>query len=175
MPKFIKNCQLVGWTVLGAAAVPAEQEHVLGQKYENESREGLLHAEEIAEKVTETVIPLTELAEFGYAIETGSGNLSTESGNFSDNLLDNLALQPIVLVLGSEGKGLRPVVAEACDALITIESEYSNYSNYSNNYSGNVDSMNVSAAGAVLLHSIGTAQRLATAGAGAANGTVLET
>jgi 23S rRNA (guanosine2251-2'-O)-methyltransferase len=46
---------------------------------------------------------------------------------------------PVVLVMGSEGKGLRPRVAAACDALVAIPSR------------GRTASLNVSAAAAVLL------------------------
>jgi len=45
----------------------------------------------------------------------------------------------IVLVLGGEGKGLRPRVADACDGLVSIPQR------------GRIDSLNVSAAAAVLL------------------------
>jgi 23S rRNA (guanosine2251-2'-O)-methyltransferase len=46
---------------------------------------------------------------------------------------------PTVLVLGGEGKGIRPRVAAACDGLISLPQ------------SGRVDSLNVSAAAAALL------------------------
>jgi 23S rRNA (guanosine2251-2'-O)-methyltransferase len=46
---------------------------------------------------------------------------------------------PTVLVLGGEGKGIRPRVASACDGLIALPQ------------SGKVDSLNVSAAAAALL------------------------
>jgi 23S rRNA (guanosine2251-2'-O)-methyltransferase len=45
----------------------------------------------------------------------------------------------VVLVLGSEGKGLRPRVAETCDLLVSVPVR------------GRVASLNVSAAAAVLL------------------------
>lgn len=48
-----------------------------------------------------------------------------------------------VLVLGSEGKGLRPRVASACDALVAIPVR------------GRIESLNVSAAAAVLLYTAG--------------------
>jgi 23S rRNA (guanosine2251-2'-O)-methyltransferase len=48
----------------------------------------------------------------------------------------------VVLVLGSEGRGLRPRVAAACDQLIAIPQR------------GRVGSLNVSAAAAVLVYAI---------------------
>jgi 23S rRNA (guanosine2251-2'-O)-methyltransferase len=47
-----------------------------------------------------------------------------------------------VLVLGSEGRGLRPRVAASCDALIALPMR------------GRIDSLNVSAAAAALLYGI---------------------
>ncbi len=49
---------------------------------------------------------------------------------------------PIALVLGAEGHGLRPRVAAACDELIALPLR------------GRIDSLNVSAAGAVLMYEI---------------------
>ncbi len=49
---------------------------------------------------------------------------------------------PICLVLGSEGEGLRPLVARTCDALLTIP------------MTGQVGSLNVGAAGAVLCYEV---------------------
>jgi 23S rRNA (guanosine2251-2'-O)-methyltransferase len=48
----------------------------------------------------------------------------------------------VVLVLGAEGKGLRPRVAESCDELVSLPRR------------GQIDSLNVSAAAAVLLYEI---------------------
>ncbi len=48
---------------------------------------------------------------------------------------------PVVLVLGSEGRGLRPRVAASCDALVSIP------------LSGRVESLSVSAAAAILIYS----------------------
>jgi 23S rRNA (guanosine2251-2'-O)-methyltransferase len=49
---------------------------------------------------------------------------------------------PLVLVLGSEGRGLRPLVARICDVLVTIP------------LAGRVGSLNVAAAGAALLYEV---------------------
>jgi 23S rRNA (guanosine2251-2'-O)-methyltransferase len=56
---------------------------------------------------------------------------------------------PTVLVLGGEGKGIRPRVASACDGLVALPRH------------GRVDSLNVSAAAAVLLFEA-TRQRSST-------------
>ena len=48
----------------------------------------------------------------------------------------------VVLVLGAEGKGLRPRVASMCDELVVLPIR------------GRIDSLNVSAAGAVLMYEI---------------------
>ncbi len=50
--------------------------------------------------------------------------------------------RPLCLVLGSEGEGVRPLVARTCDALLTIPMV------------GRVGSLNVSAAGAVLCYEV---------------------
>jgi 23S rRNA (guanosine2251-2'-O)-methyltransferase len=49
---------------------------------------------------------------------------------------------PVCLVLGGEGEGLRPLVRDTCDALLTIPS------------AGKVGSLNVSAAGAILCYEV---------------------
>jgi 23S rRNA (guanosine2251-2'-O)-methyltransferase len=54
---------------------------------------------------------------------------------------------PVVLVLGSEGKGLRPRVAASCDAVLSIPVR------------GKVDSLSVSAAAAVLIYAASGGQR----------------
>jgi 23S rRNA (guanosine2251-2'-O)-methyltransferase len=53
----------------------------------------------------------------------------------------------VVLVLGSEGRGLRPRVAAACDALVAVPMH------------GRVESLNVSATAAILLYEILQARR----------------
>ena len=49
---------------------------------------------------------------------------------------------PVCLVVGSEGEGLRPLVARTCDGLLTIP------------MTGRRGSLNVSAAGAVLCYEV---------------------
>lgn len=53
---------------------------------------------------------------------------------------------PVVLVLGSEGRGLRPRVAAACDALISLPLR------------GRIESLSVGAAAAVLLYAAAAAR-----------------
>jgi 23S rRNA (guanosine2251-2'-O)-methyltransferase len=53
---------------------------------------------------------------------------------------------PLVLVLGSEGRGLRPRVASACDALISLPLR------------GQIESLSVGAAAAVLLYAAAAAR-----------------
>jgi 23S rRNA (guanosine2251-2'-O)-methyltransferase len=53
---------------------------------------------------------------------------------------------PVVLVLGSEGKGLRPRVAAACDALVSLPLR------------GQIESLSVGAAAAVLLYAAAAAR-----------------
>jgi 23S rRNA (guanosine2251-2'-O)-methyltransferase len=53
---------------------------------------------------------------------------------------------PVVLVMGSEGKGLRPRVASACDALISLPLR------------GKIESLSVGAAAAVLLYAAAAAR-----------------
>ena len=70
---------------------------------------------------------------------------------------------PLALVLGSEGRGLRPLVARRCDALTRIP------------LAGRIGSLNVAAAGAALLYEVvrqraGTAVRGAEAAARSAGG-----
>jgi 23S rRNA (guanosine2251-2'-O)-methyltransferase len=57
-----------------------------------------------------------------------------------------------VLVLGSEGRGLRPRVAGVCDQLVTIIQ------------AGTIDSLNVSAAAAILLDAAARSRRAGDAG-----------
>lgn len=58
-----------------------------------------------------------------------------------DRMVDELDLtQPTVLVIGSEGKGLRRMVAETCDLLVQIP------------MTGRLDSLNAGVAGGILLY-----------------------
>jgi 23S rRNA (guanosine2251-2'-O)-methyltransferase len=88
------------------------------------------------------VAQVRNLADFlGAAKRTGCWVYGAAAG------ADTPYMQPdyrggVVLVLGAEGKGLRPRVAGACDALVSIP------------LSGRIDSLNVSATAAVLLYGI---------------------
>jgi 23S rRNA (guanosine2251-2'-O)-methyltransferase len=56
---------------------------------------------------------------------------------------------PVCLVLGGEGEGLRPLVARACDVLVSIP------------MGGRIGSLNVSAAGAVLCYEVARQRAIA--------------
>ena len=60
---------------------------------------------------------------------------------------------PTILVLGSEGKGLRTTVKRACSSLVRIDSLAEEGS------SMGVDSLNVSVAAGILLHHLLLGQR----------------
>lgn len=74
----------------------------------------------------------------GVAKEAGAWVYGAESGASTPHTSADLTGK-VVLVLGSEGGGLRRRVAESCDLLLSIPTR------------GQVDSLNVSAAAAVLL------------------------
>jgi 23S rRNA (guanosine2251-2'-O)-methyltransferase len=59
---------------------------------------------------------------------------------------------PLVLVLGSEGRGVRPLVARTCDILLSIP------------LAGRVGSLNVAAAGAALLYEVRRQREVGAAG-----------
>ena len=86
-----------------------------------------------------SVARVTNLADWlARAKDEGAWIYGTEAG--AETLYSDTELSgKIVLVLGSEGKGLRPRVAEACDVLVSVPVR------------GRVASLNVSAAAAVLL------------------------
>lgn len=70
-------------------------------------------------------------------------------GAIADDALECRDLRldhPTMLVLGSEGTGLRPLVAQTCSSLVKIGSRADSL--------GTVDSLNVSVAGAILLHQL---------------------
>jgi 23S rRNA (guanosine2251-2'-O)-methyltransferase len=65
-----------------------------------------------------------------------------------DRLLQQVNLRtPLSLVLGSEGKGIRPLVRKHCDHLARIE------------MSGRLGSLNVGAAGAIALYEVARQRR----------------
>lgn len=84
-------------------------------------------------RVTNAADWLAEAKGRGYWIWGAEG--ATEQTCFETDLTG-----PTVLVMGGEAKGLRPRVAAACDGLISIPQR------------GRVDSLNVSAAAAVLVY-----------------------
>ena len=70
------------------------------------------------------------------------------TGTADEALADVLDSRPTVLVLGSEGEGIRRLVSEHCDALGRIPMP------------GGFESLNVSAAAAIALYEVSRAQKL---------------
>lgn len=83
-------------------------------------------------RVTNVARALEECAEAGFTIYGAQG----EAG---ENLFFLEPRMPAVLVLGGEGKGMRPGVAKRCDALVRIPLQHG------------FDSLNVAQAGAVII------------------------
>jgi 23S rRNA (guanosine2251-2'-O)-methyltransferase len=69
------------------------------------------------------------------------------SGEATQDLADVLDGSPTLLVMGAEGKGLRPLVAERCDVLARIPMD------------PKMESLNVSAASAIALYAAFMAQK----------------
>ena len=82
----------------------------------------------------------------GAASSAGKGRAAAVDGAASPAALPT---RPAILVLGSEGGGLRPAVAAACGRFICVERGGAGPGSAG---PGAVDSLNVSAAAAVLLH-----------------------
>jgi 23S rRNA (guanosine2251-2'-O)-methyltransferase len=79
------------------------------------------------------------LADFlAHAKRAGLWCYGADQGGQADYLSTDLS-GPVVLVLGSEGRGLRPRVSAACDAIVSIPLR------------GRIESLSVSAAAAVLI------------------------
>jgi 23S rRNA (guanosine2251-2'-O)-methyltransferase len=88
-------------------------------------------------------VPVARVVNLSRALETlseGGWRTLGLAGAATDTLEEALDGQPTVLVLGSEGEGLRRLVAEHCDALARIPMP------------GGFESLNVAAAGAVALY-----------------------
>jgi 23S rRNA (guanosine2251-2'-O)-methyltransferase len=96
-------------------------------------------------RVTNLRRALNDLKEAGLWIVGAASN--------GDRVVDELDLaQPTALVIGSEGKGLRRMVAETCDLLVQIP------------MTGRLDSLNAGVAGGILLYEVARQRRVAAAG-----------
>jgi 23S rRNA (guanosine2251-2'-O)-methyltransferase len=86
-------------------------------------------------QVTNVTHALEELKKAGFWVYGADG--SARSTLFQQDLTG-----PVVLVIGSEGEGIRPLVRKACDALVSIPMQ------------GGVNSLNASVAGGILLFEV---------------------
>lgn len=96
---------------------------------------GAIHSVKVAQ-VTNLTQTLNELKDKGYWV------VAAENGVDAIHYSDLDVQMPIVLVLGSEGKGISRLVKEASDILVTIPMH------------GTVNSLNVSVASGILLFDI---------------------
>lgn len=96
---------------------------------------GAIHSVKVAQ-VTNLTQTIKELKDRGYWI------VAAENGVDAIHYSDLNTQMPIVLVLGSEGKGISRLVKEASDILVTIPMH------------GSVNSLNVSVASGILLFDI---------------------
>ena len=87
----------------------------------------------------------------GVASVSGSGRSVSTSGGLSRCSASGLGDRPIALVIGAEGRGLAPLSRQRCDVLARIPLH------------GSIDSLNVSAAGAVAMFEVAR-QRCVEAG-----------
>jgi 23S rRNA (guanosine2251-2'-O)-methyltransferase len=89
------------------------------------------------------IVPVARVVNLSRALETleGQGWRAVGlDGAAQKSLAEALDGDPVVLVMGSEGEGLRPLVAEHCDVLAKIPMP------------GGFESLNVSAAAAIALY-----------------------
>lgn len=96
---------------------------------------GAIHSVSVAQ-VTNMSQAISTLKEAGYFIVTAENGIN--ASDYTDFRVD----MPLVLVVGSEGKGVSRIVKEASDILVTIP------------MMGSVNSLNVSVATGVMLYEI---------------------
>jgi 23S rRNA (guanosine2251-2'-O)-methyltransferase len=78
----------------------------------------------------------------GRARQAGFWIIGMAEGEHSQSLFDTSMVPPLVLVVGSEGRGLRRLVREACDVLVSLPMR------------GRVESLNAAVAGSIGLYEI---------------------
>ena len=93
---------------------------------------------------------VTNLARFLEEVKGPSLWVYGAAGDAEATMWDTDLTGGVALVLGAEGKGLRPLVRRTCDALVSIP------------LTGEVESLNVSVAAAVLLYEARRQRRAAS-------------
>ncbi len=86
-------------------------------------------------RVTNIAQSIKELKKLGFHVVAAEADGDIEISKFNP-------LFPLAIVVGSEGKGVRPLVKKSCDETVSIK------------ITGNVGSLNVSAAASVIFHEI---------------------
>jgi 23S rRNA (guanosine2251-2'-O)-methyltransferase len=100
------------------------------------------------------LIQVTNLANSLDELKAGGFWVAGTDANNGNSLFDNDLTGPLVIVIGSEGKGMRPLVRQRCDYLLAIPQV------------GRIGSLNASAAAAVVLYEVFRQRNRAGSGAG---------
>lgn len=100
------------------------------------------------------LIQVTNLASTLDELKTGGFWVAGTDADNGISLFDNDLTGPLVIVIGSEGKGMRPLVRQRCDYLLTIPQV------------GRIGSLNASTAAAVVLYEAFRQRNRAATGAG---------
>ena len=136
----IRTCECAG---VDAVFVPEHRSAPLNDTVAKTSAGGLEYVK--VARVTNLVPLIEQLKQSGVwvvGVEAGSTTMHTD---FDMNV-------PLALVMGSEGKGLRRLVREHCDVIVSIEMR------------GRLNSLNVSVAAGVVLYEVLRQRRQTSAG-----------
>jgi 21S rRNA (GM2251-2'-O)-methyltransferase len=144
LPKLLNNARDDGWRVLGAAAEVPDT-GVSSKRAGRDSRKNIVTTNDWEVLDDEDVDEDTDITEYA----TPSVPLQQNEQKCVN--LGNVAVEPgppTILVLGSEGRGLRTLVARACTSFVKIPGGTS----HGSDTQAGVDSLNVSVTGGILLY-----------------------
>jgi len=115
--------------------VPADRQTIFSSGAVKSSRGGFAYVDIF--RVKNISRSLTNLKKKGYWIV---GTDMSDASSYQNIPIQKLDLSPVVLIMGSEGKGISPNILKACDQLVHIPA------------ANKLDSLNVSVAAGICLH-----------------------